>query len=125
MKKLITFILIAVVSASVVSCGFSETNVKAGTNDFISIQAQDGLVVELGGDIRYVPVEKESINTGTCSYMYTLVDLETGCSYLYIETGSNYRYIYSNLLTPLTNADGTPCIYEDLDELREFYGYNE
>jgi len=135
-KRVITTLLVIVTIITVTGCGqtssishenysdyaasngYESNNYDSSNNSYNSddtnttrefhLKDPDGYSVELRGNVRFVPVEKETIYAKGYAYMYTLVDLETGNTYLYT--------VYSDdggSMTPLTNSDGTPCVYED------------
>ena len=71
-----------------------------------------------------VAVEKHIIKDGTKNGMdiVQFVDLDTGVIYVYIEKFSSG---YGLDIEPMLNADGTPKIYENLEDLRKEYNYEE
>ena len=99
----------------------NNTNCETSNNDFFELQDPDGWSVTIEGDVRFVPITKERIHLLNNVYMYTFVDLQTGNTYLY--TRELIHQGGASTFTLLTNADGTNCVYEDLESLREFYNY--
>jgi len=128
MKKMIMMLMIAAMifvagcgTTSVIASGNYGTNSETKENDYFELQDPDGWEITLKGDIRFVPIAKESIILVYYVYMYTIVDLETGNTYLYTrERVSNGG---GTTFTLLTNADGSPCVYKDLEVLRNQYKY--
>jgi len=142
MKKLIIFLIGTMIF--VTGCGETssstvknELNTNYENNKVIEVieeietekifeLSDDGILMKISGNVRFVPIEKESIYLNyEYLYMYTIVDLETGIMYLYTEkevSGVEARG-FGTTFTMLMNSDGTPCVCEKLNALREFYEY--
>lgn len=74
-------------------------------------------------EARIVPISQNNVYDKESTLDFVeYVDLDTGVMYLYIE---KFRTSYAIEFQVLLNADGTPCVYENLEELKQKYNWTD
>lgn len=92
--------------------------VPAYLNEVPFLRPQDGFACSL---TRYAPATEQSLTqpaNSVCSY--TVECLNSGCGYLYLSDGIDYKLVYNN---PVDMAYAHQAFPERIDPMRNAYGY--
>lgn len=120
--KIKLIILCTVLMVGLTGCGELASLLKETVEENESVQLSDVSTYIYKTGLKFVCVDIQSIKISSAEYLLflTFVDLETGV--MYFSTLDQDEHECKTFET-LLNADGTPCVYEELEELRKLHGW--
>ena len=118
MKK-VSILMVIIAMFLLVGCSTAEINENEDTHPI----TEDVTTYIYSGNVWFAPINTQNVYDGTFNGVdiTTYVDLNTGVMYVFT---SRFHSGYDTTWEMLVNADGTPAVYENLDELRDQYDWN-
>lgn len=121
MKKILNVFIITILICSCVACS-SLDNLTVQTAQAANEQEYNRYILLTKENDKFYGAQVEVTQTS----FITIVDLETGVQYLYINATTDGFRGYGNgaAITLLIDETGKPLLYNDVATLRKKYGYS-